>query len=92
MTGKAHTEGWVWVIVYDEGEGGHYLGLYNEEKNIDFIPAFESKEAANECFLTMPREKGKKYEVQAIHIEELKEDAGKSGFNIAIVDGEGAIK
>lgn len=92
MTEKARTEGWVWVIVYDQGEGGHYLGLYNKEKDVEFIPAFESRDAANECFLTMPREKGKKYEVQAIHIEELKEDAGKSGFEIALVDGEGAIK
>jgi len=92
MTGKTNTAGWVWVIVYEKGEGGHYLGLYNEEKEIDFIPAFESKEAANDCFLTMPRERGKTYEVQAIHIEELQEDAEKSGFAITIVDAEGAIK
>jgi len=92
MTDKINTEGWVWVIVYDQGEGSHYLGLNNEEKEVDFIPAFESKEAANDCFLTMPREKGKKYEVQAVHIEELKEDAEKGGFAIAIVDAEGAIK
>ncbi len=92
MTGKTNKEGWVWVIVYEKGEGGHYLGLYNEEKDVEFIPAFESKEAANDCFLTMPREKGKKYEVQAIHIEELQEDAKKSGFAITIVDAEGAIK
>ena len=92
MTGKTNKEGWVWVIVYEKGEGGHYLGLYNEEKDVEFIPAFESKEAANDCFLTMPREKGKKYEVQAVHIEELKEDAEKSGFAIAIVDAQGAIK
>lgn len=88
-----NTEGWVWVIVYekDAGEGGHYLGLYNEKKDINFIPAFESKEAANDCFLTMPREKGKKYEVQAVHIEELMEDAKKSDFAVAIVDSDGAI-
>lgn len=92
MTEQQNSEGWVFVIVYDKGEGGHYLGLYNEEKKVDFIPAFESKEAANECFLTMPREKGKTYEVQAVHIEELQADAEKSGFGIAIVDAEGAIK
>lgn len=92
MTEKINTEDWVWVIVYDKGEGGHYLGLYSEEKEVDFIPAFESKEAANDCFLTMPREKGKTYEVQAVHVEELQEDAKKSGFVIAMVDAEGTIK
>jgi hypothetical protein len=91
MEEKGDALGWVWVIVYDKGEGGHYLGLYNEEKDINFIPAFETKDAANDCFLTMPREKGKKYEVQAIHIEELMEDAKKSDFAVAIVDNDGAI-
>lgn len=91
MAEQGDTQGWVWVIVYDKGDGGHYLGLYNEGKDINFIPAFESKEAANDCFLTMPREKGKKYEVQAIHIEELMEDAKKSEFAVAIVDADGAI-
>jgi hypothetical protein len=34
---------------------------------------------------------GKKYEVQAVHVEELTKDAEKSGFAVAIVDAEGKI-
>jgi len=84
-------EGWLWVVVSDKEEEGHYLGLYDEEQDVNFIPAFESKEAANDCFLQLPREKGKKYEVQAVHIEELTKDAEKAGFSVAIVNGDGKI-
>lgn len=85
------SEGWLWVVVSDKDSEGHYLGLYDEGQDVNFIPAFENKEAANECFLQLPREKGKKYEVQAVHIDELTEDAEKAGFAIAIVDGDGKI-
>ena len=79
------------MVVSDKDSEGHYLGLYDEGQDVNFIPAFENKEAANECFLQLPREKGKKYEVQAVHIDELTEDAEKAGFAIAIVDGDGKI-
>lgn len=84
-------EGWLWVVVSDKDTDGHYLGLYDKGQDMNFIPAFESKEAANECFLQLPRAKGKKYEVQAVHIEELSKDAEKAGFGVAIVDGDGKI-
>jgi len=84
-------EGWLWVVVSDKEAEGHYLGLYDEEQDVNFIPAFESKEAANDCFLQLPREKGKKYEVQAVHIEELTKDAEKAGLSVAIVNGDGKI-
>ena len=77
MEEKEKVEGWVYVIVCNPGTNEQFLGLYDKEKNVDFIPAFPSKDAANDCFLTLPKEKGKKYEVQAIHIEELTEDADK---------------
>ncbi len=88
---ESSSEGWLWVVVYDKDKDGHYLGLYDEEQNVNFIPAFESKEAANDCFLDLPREKGKKYEVQAVHVEELNKDAEKAGFAVAIVGADGKI-
>lgn len=88
---QVDAEGWVYVFICDPGEGESFLGLYNAEKEVDFIPAFRSKDEANDCFLTLPREKGKKYELQAIHIEELQEDATKNGFAVALVDSEGNV-
>ncbi len=89
--GKNEGKGWVYVFVRDPGSDESFLGLYNESEDLNLIPTFRSKEDANDCFLSLPREKGKKYELQAIHIDELNEDATKNGFVVAMVDNEGKI-
>lgn len=88
---KASEKGWVYVVVCEPEREATFLGLHDEEKNVNFIPAFESKDAANDCFLTLPREKGKKYEVQAVHIDELHQDAEQNGFIVALLDGDGKL-
>ncbi len=92
MEKKATDKGWVYVVVCEPDKEATFLGLHDEEKQIDFIPAFETKDAANDCFLSLPREKGKKYEIQAVHIEELYEDAQKNGFIVAMLDSDGNIQ
>ena len=91
MGEKRKDEGWVYIIVCDSGGNEHMLGLHSKEQDVDFIPTFQTREAANDCLLTLPREKGKKYEIQAIHVEELNENAAKNGFIVAMVDGDGNI-
>lgn len=88
---KESVDVWVYVFVCDPGSAESFLGLYNKEKDVNFIPAFQSKEEANDCFLTLPREKGKKYELQAIHIEELHDEATKAGFAVALIDSDGKV-
>ena len=83
--------GWVYVFVCDPEKDETFLGLYNAEKDVHFIPAFRSKEEANDCFLNLPREKGKKYELQAIHIEELHEAAAKNNYAVAMIDQDGKL-
>ncbi|MGW8195488.1 MAG: hypothetical protein ACWGOX_14615, partial [Desulforhopalus sp.] len=73
------------------GDNETYLGLYNEQQDINFIPVFRNKEDANDCYLNLPREKGKKYELQAVHIEELHESASRNDFVVALVDGDGQL-
>lgn len=91
MSTKNNSKDWVYVFVTSEGTQETFLGLYNKEQDINFIPAFQTKDDANDCFLTLPREKGKKYEVQAIHIEELQVESEKNGFIVAIVDKDGNV-
>lgn len=91
MADKTDDSGWVYVFVCDPEKDESYLGLSNSEKDVNFIPAFQTKEEANDCFLTLPREKGKKYELQAVHIEELYEQAQNNGFAVALVDSEGKV-
>lgn len=82
---------WVYVFVSKAEDDANYLGLYNEEKDVNFIPAFQTKDDANDCFLSIPREKGKRYEVQAVHIQELYEHASSNNFVVALVDKDGNI-
>lgn len=91
MGEKENIEGWIYVIVCDPGPNEHLLGLHSKEQDVAFIPTFQSRDAANDCLSTLPREKGKKYEVQAIHVEDLDETAKKNNFLVAMVDGDGNI-
>ncbi|SHO49556.1 DUF3110 domain-containing protein [Desulfopila aestuarii] len=91
MTVEQNNKDWVYVFVGKEGDGENLLGLYDETTKANFIPTFANKDDAQECFLSLPREKGKKYEVQAVHIEELNEQAEKNNFLVAMVDKDGKI-
>lgn len=91
MTENALKSGWVYVFVCDPGPGESFLGLYNAEKDVNFIPVFKNKDQANDCFLTIPREKGKKYELQAVLIDDLQEEAENNSYTVALVDDEGKI-
>jgi len=92
MSENAKITGWVYVFVCDpEKKDESFLGLHNAEKDVHFIPAFRTKEEANDCFLSLPREKGRKYELQAIHIEELYAEATKNNFVVTMVDHEGKV-
>jgi hypothetical protein len=91
MAEEAHKQGWVYLFVCEPGPGETFLGLADEKDQLRLIPAFRSREDANDCFLSLPREKGKKYELQAIHIEELEETATANGFTVTLVDGQGQL-
>ncbi len=91
MAEKARDKGWVYVVVCDPDTQATFLGLHNTEKGIDFIPAFDSKEAADDCFLSLPKEKGRKYQVQAVLLEELYKDAERNGFVVAMIDNDGKV-
>ena len=91
MTEQKSSTGWVYVYVGGQEGNETFLGLYNEDLKIDYIPAFASKEAAQDHYLSLPRAKGEKYEVQAVHIEELRRDAEDNGFVVALVDEDGKV-
>lgn len=91
MEENSNAQGWVYVFVCNHGQEESYLGLYNQEKDVNFIPAFQTKEEANDCYLDLPREKGVKYELQAIHIEDLNQAAEKNEYVVALVNSDGKI-
>ncbi len=91
MTNSIKDDSWIWVVVQDPGGDEQFLGQLDEEQNISFIPAFFQKEDAEQCYLQLQRQKGLKYEIQAIFFDELSKDASKNGFSIFMLNAEGEI-
>ncbi|MGD8258255.1 MAG: hypothetical protein PVG70_14970 [Desulfobacterales bacterium] len=91
MHNELNADTWIWVVVQDAGGNEQFVGQHNEETNVSFIPAFYQKEDAEQCLIQIPRQKGKKYEIQAVLFEDLSQDASKNGFNIFMLSAEGDI-
>lgn len=83
--------GWLWVLIQNPGENEQIVGQYYTKDNISFIPAFGEKEEARRCQGKMALNDKKKYEIQAMHINDLKMQAGPNGFQIFILNGVGEI-
>ncbi len=84
-------EKWVFVLIQNPGSDEQIAGMHDDEAGTDFIPAFQSKEDAAECFINLPREPGKRYEVQAIILEDLENYASKNYFMIFFLNKEGKV-
>lgn len=82
---------WVWVVVQNPGGQEQFFGQYDKQADIAFIPTFDSKEDAQQCFMNMARRKGFKYEVQAILYEELAKAAETGGFMIFLLNENGDV-
>lgn len=82
----------VWVAVMDPGPTEQYVGLHDEAADIDFIPIFLEKEEALKCYHLMARDKGHKYEIQAVPYSELCRSAVDGGFILFLLDGDGRIR
>ena len=78
---------WVWVVIHGPEGNEQLLGQQDEEKNVSFIPVFLEKEEALMSLNLLAREKGRKYEVQAILYENLVARATEKGFMIFILNG-----
>lgn len=92
MTAQLKKDDWVYVAVENPGDREQFVGYTDESSGISYIPAFPSKEEAQACFINLPRQTGKKYEVQAVLFGELAKDAAANRFLIFMLDGEGRIQ
>ena len=91
MPEPLNKDSWVWVVVMDPEANPQYMGQQEEGTQVAYIPAFRSKEDAQQGVVSLSIEKGKKIEIQAVMFDHLCEDAEAGGFHLFIVDAEGAI-
>jgi hypothetical protein len=89
MSDLSNEEKWVWVIVQDPEGNEQFLGQVDESEGISFIPVFLEKDDAMLCLGRMAREKGKKYETQAITLKDIRYNASEKGFSVFLLNSEG---
>ena len=82
---------WVYVVVQNPGGDEQIVGQKDSDNDIAFIPLFLDRDSAMEGMLNMPREKGKKLEIQAIIYEDLESYAAEAGFILFVLDAEGRV-
>ncbi len=91
MNKKESTDRWVYIVVQDPESEAQILGQHDEESDIFFIPAFGERDTALQCLGLMTKDKDKKYEAQAMLLNELEKDAAQGGFLIFIMDENGNV-
>lgn len=91
MTQQIDAQTWVYVMVQDPDNDNRIVGQVDAENDISFIPMFMDKESATQGMLHMAKERGKKYEIQAIMFEDLEKYAAESQFLIFELDDEGRV-
>ena len=90
---EAIKENWLYVIIQNPGAPGEQLlGYTDQESGEAFVPAFGSKEEAQQCFLIMPKDiMNNKYEIQAIIKEDLLAHTLQQQYNTVMMDDKGRI-
>ncbi len=93
ISNKTDTK-WVFVIIQNPGTTyEQYMGFKHDETGTSFVPAFATKEEAQQCFLTMPKDiMNNKYEVQAVVEDDLILTSKKKEFHVYLLDDKGRIK
>jgi len=89
MTVQANT--WLYVAIQKFGNAEQIVGQTDTEHEVSYIPAFLSKDAAQQAMFHMHLEKKGKYELQAIIYEDLAQHAIEGGFLIFVIDEEGNV-
>jgi hypothetical protein len=86
-------DAWYYVIVQNPGTSSEqFVGYTDKKTGKAFIPAFHTKEIAQQCFLIMPKDiMNEKYEVQAIIKEDLVEQALKNHYEVFLLDDKGSM-
>ncbi len=91
MSKAIEKDQWVWVVIQDPGGVEQFLGQQDAKNDETFIPVFLEKEEAQQGLSFLVREKGLKYEVQAILYEDLSQRAGEYGFMLFLLNGAGEV-
>lgn len=84
---------WYYIIIQNpEASGEQVVGYTDKKTGATFIPAFKTKETAQQCFMIMPKDiMNNHYEAQAMIKEDLMTQARKNGYDVFLMDENGRV-
>jgi len=84
---------WYYTIIQNpETAGEQFVGYTDKKTGATFIPAFKTKDIAQQCFLIMPKDiMNNKFEVRAIIKGDLMTLAKKNGYDVFLMDDKGRV-
>ena len=91
MSELVKADQWVYVVIHGPEGNEQILGQQDEEATESFIPVFLKKDEALMNMNLLARDKGQKYEVQAIIYEDLVARAAEQGVMIFVLNDSGEI-
>jgi hypothetical protein len=91
MTIEINATAWVYVLVQNPGSDEQIVGQKDIASDIAFIPTFLDKDSAMQGAVHIVKEKGKKFEIQAIIYEDLATYAAQGEFFLFVLNSEGQI-
>ncbi len=91
MPEKIKDDTWLWLVAENPDEKEQFLGQTDSQNNISFIPVFLERDAALQGLHFLAREKGRKFEIQAIQYQDLAPKLAEEGFWLFVLNAEGEI-
>lgn len=86
-------EKWYYIIIQNpETSTEQFVGFSDSKTQEKFIPAFNTKDHARECFALMPKDLfNGQYDTQAVIKDDLIAVANENGHKIYLLDAKGSI-
>jgi hypothetical protein len=82
---------WVYVMIQNPGADERIVGQQDSQTGISYIPVFMDKDEAMQGAINIVKEKNKKYEIQAIILEDVQHYAAREKFDIFFIDAAGNV-
>ncbi|MCF8131159.1 MAG: hypothetical protein K9N10_21825 [Deltaproteobacteria bacterium] len=91
MPEKIKKDTWLWLVAENPEKNEQFLGQFDSEHNISFVPAFLEKDIALQGLHLLARDKKVKFEIQAIQYRDLAPKLAEEGFFLFVLDAEGNV-
>jgi hypothetical protein len=92
MTATPTADQWVFVIVQNPENSPQIAGQNDEVAEVAYIPAYFTREDAQQGLLHLTLPKSSRYEIQAFMFDDLCAQARVGGFLVYLVDADGVVQ